>query len=135
MGTDVARERPDISLSPAEIAQFLATQPRVVVAAVDDDGPVATVGSAEFAEGCWRVTVDRDDVVARLLAADDRVCVLVDQFPTYYEIKGVVAHGRARQQSLGELSFTFTLTLDDVTSFDFSKMPVRGAAAPAASSN
>jgi hypothetical protein len=94
-----------------------------VVVAVDGGQPVATLGSAEVVDGSWRVTLAADDPVAAVLAVDDRVCVLVDEFPSYYEIKGVVAHGRAVTQPRDAGGYTFTLTLDDVASFDFSKIP------------
>jgi hypothetical protein len=109
-----------------EIAAFLATQARAVVVAVDGDAPVGTVASVALADDGWHVTLHADDDVARLVAADDRVCVVVDQFPTYYEIKGVAAHGRATRQSLDGGRLSFTLALDDVTSFDFGKLPHAG---------
>jgi hypothetical protein len=110
-------------MSAAEITAFLARQARVVVVALHGDEPVGTVASAELLGGSWRVTLGPGDDVARLLAADDRVCVLVDEFPTYYEIKGVAAHGRAADRSVTHGCLTFTLRLDDVTSFDFGKIP------------
>jgi hypothetical protein len=120
--------RADIRMSMAEVAAFLARQSRAVVVALDGDAPVGTVASAELVGGGWRVTLGPGDDVARLLAADDRVCVLVDEYPTYYEIKGVAAHGRAADRSVSDGRLTFTLPLDDVTSFDFGKIP-RGSTA------
>jgi hypothetical protein len=124
----MATNRPDIRMTGAEVAEFLSTQARVVVVAVAQGQPIATVGSAKLIGEAWWVTLDAKDPVAQTLAVDDRVCVLVDQFPTYYEIKGVAAHGRARKQTDARGGFTFTLPLDDVTSFDFGKIPVKGDA-------
>jgi hypothetical protein len=128
----MAKDRPDIRMSPEEIRAFLATQPRTVVVGVDGKSPVATMGSLKLDGDSLRVAVPEEDPVAGLLAKDDRVCVVVDQFPTYYEIKGVSAHGRAAQQAVDTGWFTFTLALDDVVSFDFSKISVKGTGATAA---
>jgi hypothetical protein len=71
------------------------------------------------------VTLHAGDAVADLLAIDDRVCVIAEQFPDYYEIKGVSAHGRAALSRV-ECRTRFTLGLDDTTSFDFGKIPREG---------
>jgi len=118
--------RPDISMTAAEIAGFLAGQTRVVVAALDNGAPVGTVAAARFVDGALTVTLPADDPVAVLLEADDRVCVIAEQFPTYYEIKGVTAHGRAALTVAPDGTATFPLGLTDVTSFDFAKLPRAG---------
>lgn len=117
------RTRPDIRMTPEEIAAFVARQDRVVVAAVDGATPATSVGSAQLVDGMWRVTLPADDELVGLIKACDRICVLTDEFPTYNEIKGVVAHGSAHQQTTGPEDFSFSVVLDDVTSFDFSKLP------------
>ena len=122
MTTAPARKRPDISMSRDEIEAFLATQRRVVVVALDGDAPVGTVADLELVDGEIAVTLRADDIVTKLLAVDDRVCVIAEQFPDYYEIKGVAAHGRA---AFAEAT-RFTLGLDDTTSFDFGKIPRDG---------
>jgi hypothetical protein len=66
------------------------------------------------------------DEVGTLLTADDRVCVIAEQFPAYYEIKGVSAHGRATIVDPTSDRIRFTLGLDDTTSFDFGKLPRDG---------
>ncbi len=122
----VSRERPDIRMSPAEIAAFIAQENRVVVVALDGDAPLATIGSAELIDGRWKVTLPVQDDVARLIDADDRTCVLIDRFPSYYEIKGVAAHGRASEMSADNAVLSFELDLEDVVSFDFDKLPRQG---------
>jgi len=119
-------KRPDISMSRDEIAAFLATQSRAVVVALDGSAPVGTVADLAFADGELSVTLHAGDPVAGLLARDDRVCVMTEQFPTYYEIKGVSAHGRAALRDSDDGRVRFTLGLDDTTSFDFGKVPRRG---------
>lgn len=127
-----ARKRPDISMSADEIAAFVATQSRVIVVGLDGDAPVGTVADLEFVDGKLEVTLDACDDVALLLAADDRVCVIAEQFPEYFEIKGVSAHGLAALTETNDGRVRFTLGLDDTTSFDFGKIPRQGPGSAAA---
>ena len=117
----------DIRMNASEIATFLATQSRVVVVAVDGTAPVGTIASATLDGDAWHVTLRAGDPVANLIARDDRVCVCIDQFPEYYKIKGVSAHGHASNQSTADGQLSFSIPLDDVTSFDFGKLPRGGA--------
>jgi len=119
-------KRPDISMSREEIAAFLATQSCAVVVALDGTAPVGTVADLEFADNELSVTLRAGDAVADLLARDDRVCVIAEQFPAYYEIKGVSAHGRASFIDPDGERGRFTVGLDDTTSFDFGKIPREG---------
>lgn len=119
-------DRPDISMSADEVRGFLATQRRAVVAALDAGTPVGTVADLRLADTAVEVTLAHDDPMRLVLAVDDRVCVIAEQFPTYYEIKGVAAHGQAHPVD-GVGGRTFRLSLDDLTSFDFGKLPTTGA--------
>ena len=119
-------ERPDISMSADEVRGFLATKRRAVVAALDAGAPVGTVAEIRLLETVVEVTLAHDDPVRVVLAVDDRVCVIAEQFPTYYEIKGEAVHGRAQPVD-GIGGRTFRLSLDDPTSFDFGKLPRTGA--------
>jgi hypothetical protein len=119
-------DRPDISMTPDEITAFLATQTRAVVSALDGTAPVGTVAALRFRDDGLEVTLRADDEVRALLAADDRVCVIAEQFPSYFEIKAVCAHGRARF-GYGPVGAAFRIGLDDVTSFDFAKLPRPGS--------
>jgi hypothetical protein len=114
-------------MSSAEIDDLVGSERRVVVVGVKQDGPIATIGSAEVVgEHRWKVTVRAQDEVAEVLAVDDRICMLVERFPSYYEIRGVVARGRARQQRMQGGSFGFELEPDHVVSFNFAKLPRQG---------
>lgn len=117
----------DIRMNAIEIAEFLATQSRVVVVAVDGATPVGTIASATLDGDTWKVALRPGDPIADLIARDDRVCVCIDQFPEYYRIKGVSAHGHASNQANVDGRLTFSIPLDDVTSFDFAKLPRDGA--------
>ena len=126
MSTDADRRRPDITMSLDEMSEFLATQTRAVVVALDGDAPVGTVADVAFVDNELSVTLHAGDPVAELLTTDDRVCVMAEQYPTYYEIKGVSAHGRAALLGSDDGRVRFTLGLDDTTSFDFGKVPRQG---------
>lgn len=127
MTPESARTRPDITMSHTEISEFLATQSRAIVVALDGTAPVGTVADLSFTDGALSVTLHAGDPVADLLARDDRVCVMAEQFPAYYEIKGVSAHGRAARLPSDDGRVRFTVGLDDTTSFDFGKVPREGA--------
>jgi hypothetical protein len=133
-GSVTARSgRPDISMTPHEIAAFLAGQTRVIVVALDQGAPIGTIAGARFVDNMLEVRLRDGDRVRELLDADARVCVIAEQFPTYYEIKGVVIHGTARFSSAKDR--TFWLPLDDITSFDFGKLPRAGAGSGKISGN
>jgi len=109
-------------MGPDEIRSFLATQDRAVVVALDDGAPVGTVGALALVDGAVEVALAPDDPVVGLLADDDRICVIAEEFPDYRGIKGVCAHGRAEALP-GRDRPTWRVGLDDTTSFDFAKVP------------
>jgi hypothetical protein len=109
-------------MSPAEIDAFLGSETSAVVVALAPDGPPpGTVASFAYDGGNVSVTIDPADPVCALLAADPRVCCVVERFPTYYEIAGVMLHGTARPRGGGAYDVEVARTV----SFDFSKL--RGA--------
>jgi hypothetical protein len=115
-------DRPDISMSAEEVRAFLASQTRVVVAALDGGAPVGTVADVRVVDAGIEVTLAADDPVRLALAVDARVCAIAEQFPGYEQIKGVCVHGRAAPVD-GVGGVRFRLGLGDVTSFDFAKLP------------
>lgn len=108
-----------------EIDRFIASQHDVLIVAMPASGPPeAAMGRLHRRDPQMSVDVDAADPVVALLGADDRVCLTFEQFPSYYEIKGVMLHGRARRcdtdTSPGVSSFDFAL--DKTVSFDFGKL-------------
>lgn len=114
----------DIRMSDAEIERFLATQSTVMVIGSPPSGaPSAAVGRLEYDGGDVGFVIHDDDPIVELLADDDRACCVVEQFPSYYEIAGVMLHGRAHRrdaEASGEAAFD--LTVEKVVSFDFAKL-------------
>jgi hypothetical protein len=111
-------------MSDDEIGRFLATQSTVIVIGARPSGaPSGAVGRLEYEDGALAFVIHDDDPIVAVLAADDRACCVVEQFPSYYQIAGVMLHGRAKRRggaAPGEARFD--LTVDKVVSFDFAKL-------------
>lgn len=119
--------REDIAMTPDELRAFFAAQRWVALSTLDADGtPIADVAPVRL-DGerlCFAVARGSrsDDNIAR----DPRVACAADEFPTYYEIRGAVAHGtavpHATVTSLGPDWVEYAIPLDDVASFDFKRI-------------
>jgi hypothetical protein len=110
-------------MDPDEVHAFLASHHSCLVGY--DDGrpaPAVAIGSYTF-EGeqlHLRIAARRD--VAGHLAEEPRVCVIVEQSPTYYVIAHVVARGVASHVRLTPEGTTFDLPLTDLTTASFAKL-------------
>lgn len=142
------REHSRIAMTDEELTEFLASDQRLVLATVSPDGGswgdvVAYVAADE------RVyfKVPENTVSAANIAADPRVCCVVECLPTngsYYDIRGAIMHGIAEPAepdnvaferltelpdpitlNAGEPSHYFSIGLDDMTSFVFAKIQYR----------
>ena len=113
----------DIRMNEAEIDRFLRSQATAIVIAITSVGaPQGAVGRLDY-DGHVAFSLRDDDPVLSLLAADDRACCVVEQFPSYHEIMGVMLHGHARQREDAEAGeVTFDLDVDKTVSFDFGKL-------------
>lgn len=116
--------RRDIGMSAREVDAFLRTRVTTVVVALNADGhATGTVGQAAYRDGGFQFALREDDPVVALLAADNRACCIVEQFPSYYEIKGVTLHGRAQPRGpAADGTSGFDLAVEKVVSFDFGKL-------------
>jgi hypothetical protein len=116
----------DISMSPEEIDLFLRGHDLVIVAG-GSKGPVeGAAGNLLYEGGEVAFELCSDDPVVALIESDKLVCCAVEQFPSYYEIKGVMLHGRARRrpeiESGNERFAVFDLVIEKTVSFDFGKL-------------
>jgi len=142
----VAREHSAIKMSRDEVAHFVATQTRCVVATLDAGGaPWGDAAACVFHDGALYFRIPSDTRTARNLSADRRVCCALESHPAgadYYTIKAAMLHGRAfsaegaSPEVLGALEqlpdpvtgapnrdgLVFGVGLDDVVSFDFAKI-------------
>ena len=114
----------DIRMGAEEIDAFLRARSRTLVVASPATGAVqGAVGRFRYADGDVDFTLWTDDPVVALLEGDDRACCVVEEFPSYYEIAGVMLHGRAVRRPGGPTEHaTFDLTVEKVVSFDFAKL-------------
>ena len=145
------REHSDIKMPPEVLAAFLCTDKRLILATNDEDGGNwADAVAYCFVDGRVYFRVPTDTRSYRNIAADPRVCCVVESKPaasSYYDIKGAMLHGRAEplgdgaigaqvraaladiddpvEPSLPHDGAVFSVGLDDSTSFDFSRIRYR----------
>ena len=136
--------RESIAMALEESVDFLKTQRWVALGTLEPDGAPWSDAAAFALEGCtlyFKVPVGSRSRAN--IQRDDRVCCATDQWPSYYEIKGVTAHGRARRVTGGEASRAeaalagvpdpvepgasmemalYAIPLDDLVAFDFAKI-------------
>jgi len=115
--------RRDIRMSGKEVTAFLAGHSCCVIG-YNDGGPAPAVltGSYEFAEGALRVSVPQPTRAGAALRADPRVCVIVEQSPSYYQIAYVGLEGNAERISDTAGPLAFDLTPSTFTSASFAKL-------------
>jgi len=128
-------------MSHAEVLDFLRDERWMVLATLDaGGGPFGDIVPGLLDDEAFYFRVGRGTRSHANIARDDRVSCSSDRFPSYYEIKGVTLHGRAREvidpavaariaprlsESMPEAEAgepLYTLALDDVSSFDFAKI-------------
>ena len=116
--------REAIAMTNAELLEFLGTQRWTALGTLDPDGtPVGEVVPVGLDGERLRFAVARGSRAHENIARDPRVCCAADEFPSYYEIRGAVAHGRAEPHGdAGAEWVEYTIPLDDVRSFDFRKI-------------
>lgn len=122
----MGRER--IAMDHQALLSLLGEVDWVVLATLDEGGaPVGELCRCALEGETLFFATPRVGEAAQNIERDPRVCCSVDTYPTYYEIKGASIHGSARpapdRPGLGTLGDgTFSLSLDDVVSFDFAKI-------------
>jgi hypothetical protein len=115
--------RPDIAMSAAEVATFLAGKRVAVVGTrAPDGGPDADAVALAYADGVATVAVARGGPTHRNLLADPRAVCATEEFPSYNEIRGVTVHGRAVLVAEEGERVVFRLAEPRVESFDFRKL-------------
>jgi hypothetical protein len=115
--------RKDISMSDNEIHSFVASSDEAIIVANRlDGGTTGTIAPYQLREQTIVLSLRSDDDVVASLRVDDRVCITVEQYPTYREIQAVIVHGRATILESAAHSVDVLVPLgEDIVSFDFSK--------------
>jgi len=133
--------RESIAMSNEELTDFIGAKPWVVVGTLDEDGsPWGDVAASLVEDGQLIFALPTGTRAAANIERDPRVVCMNDQYPTYYEIKGVTIHGHARRLDDPALAArlpsdpiernaadrtAYAVPLDDVTSFDFTKIKAK----------
>lgn len=133
--------RESIAMSDEELTDFIGAKPWVVVGTLDEDGsPWGDVAASLIEGGQLIFAVPKGTRAAANIERDPRVVCMNDQYPTYYEIKGVTIHGSAERLDDPALAArlpsdpiernaadrtVYAVPLDDVTSFDFTKIKAK----------
>jgi hypothetical protein len=118
--------RETIAMTRDELRVFLGAQRWVALGTLDPDGtPVGELAPATLDGDRLCFAVPRGSRADDNIRRDPRVCCAADEFPSYYEIRGAVAHGCAEAYAsdrLGPEWSEWSISLDDVASFDFRKV-------------
>ncbi|MEE9285771.1 MAG: pyridoxamine 5'-phosphate oxidase family protein [Dehalococcoidia bacterium] len=140
--------RESIAMDRQEVLDFLRGQRRLVLGTLDPDGaPWADAAPCVLRGDVLFFWIPRDSRSFANIQRDGRACCALDQYPSYYEIKGATLHGRAvevrdaialeqaraafelaggsRDGDLPGDGAVFCMGLDDVVSFDFAKIKTR----------
>jgi hypothetical protein len=114
----------DIRMADDEIDRFLRSQTTaLIIATAGEAAPQGAVGRLLYDQRRVSFSLADSDPVVRLLVVDDRACCMVEQFPSYFEIMGVMLHGHATRRQESEPGVaTFDLDVDKIVSFDFGKL-------------
>jgi nitroimidazol reductase NimA-like FMN-containing flavoprotein (pyridoxamine 5'-phosphate oxidase superfamily) len=125
------RER--IGMSPEEVRALLSQTRWVVLGTVGSAGePAGHVAPCALVGERLCFAVPPDSEARRHIERDPRVCAATDRYPSYYEIRGVTVHGCAgpieAPAALAGAGVAYSLPLDDVVSFDFSKIQAKEGA-------
>jgi PPOX class probable F420-dependent enzyme len=127
-----------IAMTPAEAAAYVGSRDVAALATIDAAGAprVIAVRYTRLA-GALVALVPRSAPSADDVAGDPRVCVSVEEFPTYDTIRGVMIHGRAEPvaggpaaEGMPEGFVPVRVVASHVVSFDFRKIVAQPAPAP-----
>ena len=117
-----------IAMTPDELDGYLRSRDVAAFATVDGGGHPRAV-AVRYTGGPGRLVALVPDTAASFadLDADSRVCVSVEEFPSYDAIRGVLVHGRARPEGRAADGFVAVAVVPDrIVSFDFGKIGARG---------
>jgi hypothetical protein len=113
----------DVSMSEAEVLAFLAAPRQCVVACRTLSGGLVTaLGDAVLQGEVLRVRIPSDDPAGDALREDGRVCCMVEESPSYYEVVSVGVRGYVQDLSVGGDRLGFDLPVSDLVGSSFAKL-------------
>ena len=88
----------DISMSDAEVEEFLSLRSHMVVGAIDADGwPVGSIAANVYpGTAPSRSTCPTGIRCSTRIDGDAWICCVDDDHATYYDIRGVIVHAAHR---------------------------------------
>ena len=124
--TPPKRPKPSIAMSRDEIMAFLRTGKPAVVCVPDSNGRLVARVVRYQLEGndpatAMELSLEGDAVD---LPAGEGACVIVDTYPSYERIKGVLLRGTLRIDGIGDKREA-EVQADYASGFDFEKLPKR----------
>ena len=125
--------RETINMTAEEIRAFGAAQRWAFLATLEPDGwPWAEAVPCACSDGRVYFALAEGSRSLANLRREGRACCILESSPSYYQIKGVIAHGQASEEagppaSAGAKGAWFSLTLDRIATFDFAKIKRRNA--------
>jgi nitroimidazol reductase NimA-like FMN-containing flavoprotein (pyridoxamine 5'-phosphate oxidase superfamily) len=116
----------DLSMTEHEVRELIATEGHLVLGTLQGDGPpTAAVTPCEVDDGGVTFALPLDSQSAQNLRRDARACAVIENAEhDFYRMRCATVHGSATLvavDSENQLAH-FQLPLDDVVSFDFSRI-------------
>lgn len=120
------RPKPSIAMSPDEIMAFLRTGKPAVVCVPDSNGRLVARVVRYQLEGndpatAMELSLEGDAID---LPAGEGACVIVDTYPSYDRIKGVLLRGTLHIDGIGDKREA-EVQAEHASGFDFEKLPKR----------
>jgi hypothetical protein len=110
----------DISMTPEEVVAFLSRTGTMVIGTIDADGwPTGTLARANYTDGSLTIDLDAHDPVGIDVARTNALCCVADEHETYFDIRGVIVHGRPGERR----GSTLAVDVRRIVSFDFGRIP------------
>jgi nitroimidazol reductase NimA-like FMN-containing flavoprotein (pyridoxamine 5'-phosphate oxidase superfamily) len=119
----------DLTMSPDEIRSFIRSEGLMVLGTVEPDHtPFAEAVTCETVDDVLTFTIPLESRSSRNIERSAQVCAVIENDEDrYYRMRSVTVHGTAllveKNNDRGEARYS--LPLDDVISFDFSKIKLK----------
>jgi nitroimidazol reductase NimA-like FMN-containing flavoprotein (pyridoxamine 5'-phosphate oxidase superfamily) len=83
------------SMTPEEVREFLQTQRTLILSTLKQDGgPVSHALWFTYLDDAVYIDIQSESFKARNIRRDPRVCCLVEDGETYFDLRGVMIQGR-----------------------------------------
>jgi nitroimidazol reductase NimA-like FMN-containing flavoprotein (pyridoxamine 5'-phosphate oxidase superfamily) len=119
----------DLTMSPDEIRSFIRSEGLIVLGTVEPDHtPFAEALPCDTADDALTFTVPIGSRSSRNIERSPQVCAVIENDEErYYHMRSVTVHGTALliEKNTDRDEARYSLPLDDIISFDFSKIKLK----------